>query len=732
MESNYNMLTIGLDFGTTNTVISYYKKNPEIFKDSIRDSIPSKIYFDNNIYCGNYIPIDLDGNSKKILSNFKTKIGTNFEFYYNKLILKDSDILTIFFNHLKELLEVKFPKTKFNTVLTVPSNFNDNQRKILITVLSNIGFNILRIINEPTAAAFAYGLNNNINEEQIMVFDIGGGTLDMTILEIEDNFFETIDSIGVNDLGGNDFTNVIYNDCLREFKDTHLKNKKETLVSQKKLIQLLYKCNKAKEKLSWIDSCQIILKDFYKDKINSKSIDLVYNLDKTKFKNISKDILDRIRRKLIPFKNKYDIGKLILVGGTSKLDVIQELLYEELKIKPIIHNQLQHVVSLGACYYGALIQKELNNNEIILVDNLPLSLGIETAEGTFSIIIPKNTPLPAKRSQKYTIDTPGEEEVIVKVYQGERTIAIKNYLIGEFEFNKISKVGMPIINITFKVDINGLINICIEDKHSGQSKDILIRNINDNIKNIDEIIKDANKNKEFDEKELIKTQLFYKIEIRIENILNNIKNNNLIAKEKKEELNTYLLDELDNIKFKTIQELIKLDKKIDDEYITLSQNGNVNLNNEKDIFMNNMIDEKELNIEETIKNEKLEFLRNKIEFYITKNITDFQRECLKKLAKFLDNDDINQIDINEKIEYIKELFKENDKDELVQLCLFLKDELQNYNLDITEEQHNMLSKIVSKYLKMLDDENDIINKANINYKAEIDNLNKICENIMKK
>ena len=142
------------------------------------------------------------------------------------------------------------------------------------------------------------------------------------------------------------------------------------------------------------------------------------------------------------------------------------------------------MVSLGMLLW-CLIRKELNDNEIILVDNLPLSLGIETAEGEFSIIIPKNTPLPVKRSQKYTIDTPGEEVVTVKVYQGERTIASKNYLIGEFEFNKISKVGLPIINITFKVDINGIINISIEDKHSGKSKDILIRNVNDdNVKMI--------------------------------------------------------------------------------------------------------------------------------------------------------------------------------------------------------------------------------------------------------
>jgi molecular chaperone DnaK len=722
MESEKNMLTVGLDFGTTNTVISYYNKNPTIFKDSIKESIPTKIYFDNNkILCGNYIPVELTSTSKNILSNFKTKIGNNLEFYHNNKLYKENEIILIFFSHLKNLLLIKFPNTEFNVVLTIPSNFNDNQRKILLTISKKVGFNIIRIINEPTAAAFAYGLNNDIDEEKIMVFDIGGGTLDMTILEIDGNFFETIDSVGVNDLGGNDFTNAIYNDCLKNFKLNNIKNDTDILISKSKLIQLLYKCNQAKEKLYWVDSCQVIVKDFYKT--SKESIDLEYNLDNSKFKTISKDLLDRIKRKISSFKNKYQINKLILVGGTSKLKIIQELLYDEFKIKPTVHNKLQHVVSLGACYYGALIQKELSNDDIILVDNLHLSLGIETAEGQFSIIIPKNTPLPVKRSQKYTIDTPGEEVVTVKVYQGERSIASKNYLIGEFEFNKISKIGLPIINITFKVDINGIINISIEDKHSGKSKDILIRNINDDIEsNLENILKDANENKDIDEKELVKNQLFYKLEIRIETILNNIKNNNLISKEKKDEMTGNLIDNLENLSNKTIPELIKLDKEIDDNYFIIS-------NNSLETSENDSSYQKELNIEDTIMKEKIEFLKSKIDFYSTKDISEFQRECLLKVSNFMENDNINQLDIYEKTEYVKELFKENDKDELVQLCLFLKNELENFNLDISNEQYVMLSNIVTKYLKMLNDDN--YNSKEINFKNEINNLNKICENLTK-
>ena len=717
-----NDIIIGLDFGTTNTVISYFNKNPIIFKDSIKDTIPTKICFDKKISCGNYIPINLN-NSKNVLSNFKTKISTKTEYFFNNTIYTENEVLIIFFKHIKNLLDKKFSKDNsiYHTVITVPSNFNDNQRKIILNVANIVGFNILRIINEPTAAAFSYGLNNCIEDENILVFDIGGGTLDISILEIDNNFFETIDSIGINDLGGNDFSKLIYNNCLEEFYKKI--NKENISIEQTKLIQLMYQCNKAKEKLAWVDSCNIHIDNFYKcSKTEGENVNynMDYNLDKIKFKNISKPLLDRIRRKINYLKSKYKISKLILVGGSSRLELIQNLLEEEFKIKPDIHNNLQHVVSLGACYYGALIRKELNDNEIILVDNLPLSLGIETAEGTFSIIIPKNTPLPAKRSQKYTIDTPGEENVIVKVYQGERSIASKNYMIGEFEFNKISKTSMPIITITFKVDINGLINVTITDKHSGDSKDILIRNIDDNVKdNLEKILKEAEESKDMDDNEMIKNQLYYKIEIRINSILDSIKCNNLLKKEQKDNLTLQLLSDLDNLQNMIIPDLIKLDKTLDDKFFTFN---NTVENTDENIIENNM-----MNIEDVIIKEKKEFLNNKINFYMTRNITEFQRDCLKKVNIFVnETENINQKDIEDKLNYIKELFSENYKEELSNLCIFLKNEIENFNLDLNKNQYNILGQIVNKYINMINQEKII------NYKEEIDNLNNICENIMKK
>ena len=398
------------------------------------------------------------------------------------------------------------------------------------------------------------------------------------------------------------------------------------------------------------------------------------------------------------------------------MKIIQDLLENVLKIKPLVHNQLQHVVSLGATYYGALIQNELTNNDIILVDNLPLSLGIETAEGSFSPIILKNTPLPATRSKKYTIDTPGEEEVLVKVYQGERSIAKKNFFIGEFTFNKISKINQPIINISFKVDINGIINVSIEDKHSGSNKDILIRNNVEKKENLDNILKIASQNEEMDSKEQIKNQLFYKLEIRLEHILSNLKTNNLIKEDLKKETSEELLQEMDNLSSKTIQELIKLDKRLDEDFFVLSQSNFENVETSNNL----------MNIEDTIKKEKLEFLKSKIDFYFTKTDNEFQLDCLKKLNNSLNEKDMNNIDLDDKINYLRELFKENDRDELLQLCLFLKEEIQNFNLNLNEKENGVLSLIVEKYLKMLDENN------NFDYKAEINNLNEVCKKLIEK
>ena len=308
----------------------------------------------------------------------------------------------------------------------------------------------------------------------------------------------------------------------------------------------------------------------------------------------------------------------------------------------MIHNQLQHVVSLGACYYGALIKNKLDNfNDIILIDTLPLSLGVETADGNFSVIIPKNTPLPATRSRKYTTDTPGDEEVKIIVYQGEKNVAKNNIKIGEIIFDKVSLTTNPVINISFKVDLNGLISVCVEDIKTNENKNVLIKceiEIDEDLDNTDlfELEK-------LDEKEALILNLCYKIKNKIENLLKS-------------------------------------------EYFTSDQ-----------------IDE------------------DKAKYF--ESLYEFKKECLLEIHERINKvDSIDQKFIDEKLKYIYELFSEDSKDELINLCNFLKSGIENNEIPKNDE----LCSIIDDSIR---DINLFVN--NSSYLEQINKINSICEKISK-
>jgi molecular chaperone DnaK len=429
------IILLGIDFGTTNTVITLLKNNKYIvLTDNIFKKIPSKICFYNNkIYCGNYIPLECDN------------IIENFKIYNDDITLKNfilgnnkynyTEILIIFFSHLYEII-LKYHNKELNeneliikAVITVPSDFNDNQREIIKKCFELVNINIIRIINEPSAGALSYCLNLSINdEEKILVIDTGGGTMDFTILEKIENYYEVINSFGYNNLGGNIFTQVILDDMIKNNVKTNFN------IAQN-----------IKEKLTYL----------YDYKYNN------YYISRDIFNNllIDNNIINNINEILIHKLNDYKYDNIILIGGTSKIQILQDTIKKNIpNVNLIIHPNLEYVVSEGACIYANIIENNKTNiNELTLVDVLPLSLGIELADGSFSIIIPKNTPLPIKCGQKYTTDKPTENNINIKVYQGERKIACKNKLIGSFNYNKFKTGVFPIIEIIFKVDLNSII-----------------------------------------------------------------------------------------------------------------------------------------------------------------------------------------------------------------------------------------------------------------------------------
>lgn len=708
MSIDNKEILVGIDFGTTNTVITHFNNNKSnILLDGIFKIIPSKIAkYNGKIYCGNYIPV----NASDIIHSFKISIGDNniFKFNSDDSSYSHHDLLVIFFKHLTEIIyqNLKDNNLLIKAVITVPSNFNDNQREIIRSAYQSVGIKVIRIINEPSAAALAYGLSHSSGElEEILVIDTGGGTMDFTILQKLDTFFEVIHSEGLNDLGGNNFTKLIADDIIRVNNLMGVDINKTILWNQSQ---------KIKEKLTYLDSYEISIN------LNDRKIN--YNLSKTKFENLSNDLIKKVENTLNniieSFKN---INWIILVGGTSRIPILQKTIKEITNKNPWIHPNLESVVSEGAGLYSGIIENKYQANDgVVLMDVLPLSLGIELADGSYSIIIPKNTPLPVKRGQKYTTDSPGDNSIRIKVYQGERMIANKNFLIGEFIFDKVSAGGVPIIEIAFKVDLNSIINIIIIDKKSGVERNILVKDIPQiNSDDIDKIITQANSLLDTDEAELIRNQNIYLIKTHIENSLINLQINDLINKSDKNEM----LD-----KFKQIEEsletmnnfqLIETLNSLQESYALI---GSVIPDYEE------QTDDKMDGIEKLFYNDRKIELKNRIGILLAKN-PDWS-EFLNPVLEEISYENISIDYINEKLSLLEQLEEDNEyidnrdyKQELNNLCLYLKSEIESGNIDLGDK-NIILFELINNTINLFNE-----NLININWKEQLDILNKKCEEI---
>lgn len=714
-ESKTQDIVFGIDLGTTNTVISYFQGNKvHILNDGAFKLIPSKIYFsgaeprsgpsvlnpENKIFCGNYIPIG----ATNIINSFKVLIGKEYSITRNEKEYNISDILNIFISYLKNLIVKKFPLLiSPQTVITVPSNFSDTQREIIRAAFINNSFNVIRIINEPSAAALSYGLKEQ-GDKKIMVIDTGGGTMDITILEKDDNFFEVIHSIGLNDLGGNNFTQCIINDIIKKNPD----------LSSKETDTLFYSAQRMKEKLSYLENFQINLKPYL-------GYDSFYSLSQRDFNKLASKLLNRIDELITDILKKYeDIEYFILVGGSSKMKILQEKIYDITRKKPWIHPNLESVVSEGAAIYAAIITNLYKNVEdVLLVDVLPLSLGIETADGNFSVIIPKDTPLPAKRTQKYTTDSPGDNIVKVKIYQGERKIADKNILIGEIEFDKVSDGGMPVIDVTFKVDLNGVINIVILDKKSGIDKSVLLKDIPKyDADALNKILKEAEVNNDADEEMNSRLQRIYIIKIKIENALINLNINELLSDEIKNDIRKELNDIEEKIESLPNHELLEIIENLDEKYSGLTQSLDVNDNDNND-------DKKMDDLEKVLINELKGDIRRRAEILLVQN-PEWQ-EYINPLLDELEFTNLTNDYLNEKLKILKELQEDdseerNYREELKNICIYIKSEIEEGQIDLTSDKKNKLSLIILNNLEIIEKEelaeNDLIKESNNNLTEE--------------
>lgn len=690
-----NNIILGIDFGTNNTVISFFENNkPKILMDGVFKSIKTKVGIKNGLYtCGNYVNL----NSDKIIYNFKTKIGETDDL--NK-------ILIIFFNHLKKIISMKFPNYNFRTVFTTPSNFNNIQREIIKDHLNAAGFDIIRIINEPSAAALSYGLLTSCDDEsKILVVDLGGGTLDLTVLVKDNNYFEILHSIGLNDLGGNDFTDVIYKHILNQYND----------FDEDKLNNLWFVCQNAKEKLSWVDEYKIIIK------LYNKMSDLVYDITIKKFEFLFYHLIEKIKCILINIQEKFnDIEYIILVGCASKMPIIKKIIKDIFKIDPWIHNNLDLVVAEGACIYGAILEKVYKtDNDILLVDVLPLSLGVEMIDGSFSIIIPKDTPLPIKKKQIYTTDTPGDNVVNIKIYQGEHIIANKNTLIGEIIFDQVSICETPQIIIAFSVDNSSLITVSVLDKKQNIEKNILIKNIIKlNIDEINNLISLANECNIIDEEDMLKINRTHLLSVKIETAMNNIKLNSFITNENKD----ILLKELCDIELSLHDNpsnliLLNLLKNIDDNFANWLQH-NIEIIDVNTSTYNELEKLMIIELKDELYNKVINLLNNDSSLF----------EYLNPILEELCLSNISLEYLQSTLQVIKDLEEDEDEplyiDQYRNLCLSIKNQIDEGFIKLHELQMCELSELIDESLLLFNN-----NLENSEWEIELNIFNKKCEDI---